>query len=375
MVKLLVIDGDCNATRTLRSLLPDGFSVLEHKVGALSVDAVRDFDPDVVFLGLSLPDTPSERVLAAIASGPIAPPVVLVATAIKASDIAKTVRAGAFSYVTKPYVKSEVLEVIDEAVTETAHRRVLSAPAADPGLAELIGEAPSMIRLKQHMVRYADSSAPVLILGETGSGKDVVARSLHRISARGDGPYVPINCGAVPVGLFETEIFGSERGAYTGAITRKGCFEQADRGTLFLDEISEMDTQAQVKLLRVLEESHVTRIGGTRHIRVDVRTISASNRELRSAIRSHEFREDLYYRLNVLTLSVPPLRERLEDIPLLVEVFLRADASGTAISTSAIRKLLLHSWPGNVRELRSVLNRAASLCERRRITAGDLIFM
>lgn len=375
MVKLLVIDSDNRATTTLRAILPDGFSVKEHQFGALSIDAVRQFDPDLVFLAAGLPDAPSTAVLAAISSLPIAPPVVLVATTIKASGIAKTVRAGAFSYLVKPYVRAEVLEVVDEAVTETAHRKAVSASALDPALSEVIGAAPSMVRLKQHMMRYADSTEPILILGETGSGKDVVARAVHRISKRRDGPYVPVNCGAVPVGLFETEVFGAERGAYTGAVTRAGCFEQANRGTLFLDEIGEMDVQAQVKLLRVLEERHVTRIGGIRRIPIDVRTIAATNRNLRDAIAERQFREDLFYRLNVLTLVVPPLRDRVEDIPLLVDAFLRRDAPGTAISTSAIRKLLLHTWPGNVRELRSVLSRAAALCETRRITAGDLLFM
>lgn len=375
MVKLLVIDSDSRATTTLRAILPDGFSVLEHQLGALSVDAVRRFDPDVVFLAAGLPDAPSTAVLAAISSLPIAPPVVLVATTIKASGIAKTVRAGAFSYLVKPYVRAEVLEVVDEAVTETAHRKAVSAAALDPALSTVIGAAPSMVRLKQHMMRYADSAEPILVLGETGSGKDVVARAMHEISSRRDGPYVPINCGAVPVGLFETEVFGAERGAYTGAVTRAGCFEQANHGTLFLDEIGEMDVQAQVKLLRVLEERHVTRIGGSRRVSIDVRTIAATNRNLRDAISRREFREDLFYRLNVLTLSVPPLRDRVEDIPVLVEAFLRRDAPGTAISTSAIRKLLLHTWPGNVRELRSVLSRAAALCDTRRIKAGDLLFM
>jgi two-component system response regulator HydG len=375
MVRLLVIDGDRDSTRTLTALLSDGFSVADYGRGTLAVDAVRQHDPDVVFLAGRLPDASPDAVLAAIADLPVAPPVVLVADTKNAPAIAKTIRTGAFSYITKPYVRRDVLEVVEEAINETAPRRVAAGVVDHPAVSQIVGESPAIARLKEHVFKYADADSPVLIQGESGTGKDLVARALHGASSRSEAEFIPVNCGAIPLTLFESEVFGSERGAYTGAVTRPGCFEQAHRGTLFLDEIGEMVIHAQVKLLRVLEDGLVTRIGSTRAIRVDTRVIAATNSNLREAMEEKRFRDDLYYRLNVLGLKVPALRDRMEDIPLLVESFLRADSAGKTISTPAIRKLLLHSWPGNVRELRNVVKRAAFLAAGRRITASDIVLV
>jgi DNA-binding NtrC family response regulator len=231
-----------------------------------------------------------------------------------------------------------------------------------------------MVRVVETARRAAASDASVLITGETGTGKEVIANLIHRRSARASRPFVKVNCAAFPETLLESELFGHERGAFTGAERRKeGRFELADGGTLFLDEIAEMSREAQVKLLRVLQEHQFTRLGGTRPVSVDVRIVAATNRDLERAVREQVFREDLYYRLNVIRLEVPPLRERREEIPLLVEQFLaearrRMGRGPEALSPAAMDLLYRHPWPGNVRELKNAIERCAVMCET--ATAG-----
>jgi transcriptional regulator with PAS, ATPase and Fis domain len=229
-----------------------------------------------------------------------------------------------------------------------------------------------MIRL------YATSTSPVLIVGETGTGKELVARTIHELSARQQEVYLPINCGAIPDTLMETELFGSERGAYTDAITRPGVFERANRGSLFLDEVGEMGLQHQVKLLRVIEDKSFTRVGGVHSVSSDARIIAATNRTLSSAVQNGTFRQDLYYRINTLPLSVPPLRRRKMDIPELARNFVRlytGNGGGHAvISSSAIEKLVEYRWPGNIRELKNVIERALLFAENGRIDTRHVTF-
>jgi transcriptional regulator with PAS, ATPase and Fis domain len=228
-----------------------------------------------------------------------------------------------------------------------------------------------MCRIKDLILRYSPSGAPILIQGESGTGKELVARAVHEVSGR-SGPLVPINCGAIPETLLESELFGSVRGAYTDAVNREGAFEQANHGSLFLDEIGEMPLSAQVKLLRVLEEKQVRRLGGRDAIALNVRILAATQRDLKNEMKSNRFREDLYYRLGVLRIGVPPLRERLPDLGMLSVHFLHKKRK--KLAEEALAKLMAHDWPGNVRELRNVMERAALISEGKRIQPKDILF-
>ena len=240
---------------------------------------------------------------------------------------------------------------------------------------EMIGESAGMQELKELIRRYAPSNSPVLVLGESGTGKERAARLIHDASRRRDGPYVAVNCGAIPATLLESELFGAEKGAFTDAVSRPGSFERADGGTLFLDEIGEMSPAAQASLLRVIEQKELTRVGGTRTIALDVRVVSASNRELKQDVSAGRFRADLFYRLGVLPIRVPPLRERPADIPLLAVHFLeRLGTASRTLGGGARERLLAHPWPGNIRELRSVMERAVLAADGGEIRPCHLLF-
>jgi transcriptional regulator with PAS, ATPase and Fis domain len=228
--------------------------------------------------------------------------------------------------------------------------------------------------VKQLILRFAPSDSPVLILGESGTGKELVARSIHEASRRRNGPYVALNCGALPETLLESELFGAEKGAFTDAVCRPGCFEQANRGTLFLDEIGEMSPAAQTRLLRVIEQKELTRVGGSHAVPLDVRVVSATHRELKAGAGDGRFRPDLFYRLGVLPIRIPPLRERREDIPILAAHFLSLLKAPRTMGMEAREKLCGHDWPGNIRELRNVMERAALSAESGTIGARDVAF-
>jgi DNA-binding NtrC family response regulator len=283
--------------------------------------------------------------------------------------VVEAMRAGAVDYLIKPLALDKLRATIRQAVA--MGRR----PAS--GITEgLIGSSPQMQRIREEVALYAPANSPVVVSGESGVGKEVVARSLHSSSPRAGQPWVAINCGAIAPTIVETELFGSERGAYTDAVSRPGCFERADNGTLFLDEIGEMGTDLQVKLLRVLEAQEVTRIGGTRTQPVDVRTIAATNTALSNLMETGRFRDDLYYRLGVLLIHVPPLRERLQDVVELAYHFLPEKLRLTRQATARLEQ---HHWPGNVRELRNVMERAVLLAgvqpgNRRTVDANAIRF-
>jgi DNA-binding NtrC family response regulator len=283
------------------------------------------------------------------------------------------VRAGADDYLAKPFERQALLLAVDKALRTRAlreeNRRLAADLDARERLVELIGRAPSMQRLYRQIEKLAPTEATVLLHGESGTGKELVARALHRLSRRKDGPFVAVNCAAIPEGLIEAEFFGAEKGAYTGATaTRAGYFEQAQGGTLFLDEIGELPLPLQPKLLRVLQEGRVTRVGGRGEIALDLRVVAATHRELPREISEGRFREDLYYRIAVLTLTLPPLRERREDIPLLVEHFAERAARLHGlpllpIPKPVLRALMDRPWPGNVRELGNAVERLLLLAE------------
>ncbi len=287
------------------------------------------------------------------------------------SDAVAAIKAGASDYIIKPIQRDELLLLLDRAMQARAIARELDRLRVEVderyGFANMVGESPAMRAVYDQVAAVADSNALVLIQGETGTGKELIAHAIHYRSRRARAPFVAVNCGALPENLLESELFGHERGAFTGAVrAHPGKFEQADGGTLFLDEIGEVPPAVQVRLLRVLEGSEVTRVGAEQTIRVDVRIVAATNRDLWKEVRGGTFRADLYYRLNVVGLRLPPLRERPEDIPLLLEHFMRRFArkhnrQEPRLSEAAMRAVRAHAWPGNVRELEHFVERTVLL--------------
>ncbi len=362
MVRILFIDDDPQAHRTLSFVLPEVFALSSAFTGAEGLAKIESERPDVVLLDIGLPDADGIRILRKILARPAAPPVVMLTAHAEVRLVKEAIQAGAYDYVTKPYELAELRGTLAKAV-----RHADSRAAAGDGAAEitgLIGESAAMRTVKDLIRRYAPSDAPVLIQGESGTGKELVARSLHRASRRAAAPCVALNCGAIPDSLVETELFGAEKGAYTDAVPRPGSFEQADGGTLFLDEIGELSLKAQVRLLRLLEQKEVVRVGGTRPVAADVRVVSATHKDLKAEADAGGFRVDLFYRLGVLPVRLPPLRERREDIPL-IAVHLLASLSQRvqSLAEDARQMLMAHPWPGNVRELRNVLQRSLLAAE------------
>jgi DNA-binding NtrC family response regulator len=274
----------------------------------------------------------------------------------------EAVRAGAFDYISKPFDIEDVKKTVRRALDQTGARAVAQTPAINLPPGELIGRSPGMLGVYKQIARAADSVVPVLIVGESGTGKELVAKALHRNGQRAAQPFVAINCGAIAETLLESELFGHRRGAFTGAVAdAKGIFEQAQGGTVFLDEIGETSPALQVKLLRVLQEAEIRPVGSNRPVKVDNRVVAATNRDLERAIAEQQFRADLYYRLSVIVIRLPPLRERRDDIPLLVSAFLEAACARAGrrvdLSPGALDVLLAYDWPGNVRQLENTLER------------------
>ncbi len=274
----------------------------------------------------------------------------------------QAVRAGAFDYISKPFDLNEMKNTVERALDQTGALSIAAVPAPPPVSGELIGRSPAMLTVYKQIARAADSIVPVLIVGESGTGKELVARALHRNSRRAARPFVAINCGALAETLLESELFGHARGAFTGAVAdTKGIFEQAQGGTVFLDEIGETSPALQVKLLRVLEEAEVRPVGGGRAVKVDNRIVAATNRDLEQLAGTPQFRADLYYRLSVIVIRLPPVRDRREDIPLLVAAFLRTACQRAGrvveLSATALDELIAYSWPGNVRQLENTIER------------------
>jgi len=275
----------------------------------------------------------------------------------------QAVRAGAFDYISKPFNIAQVKSVVERAIDQAAVRAEPAAPGLDRAVpAGLIGRTAGMLEVYKQIAHAADAMAPVLIIGESGTGKELVARAIHDHGRRGSRPFVAVNCGAITETLLESELFGHARGAFTGAVAdAKGLFEQATGGTILLDEIGETSPSLQVKLLRTLEEGEVRPVGANRTLKIDVRVVAATNAELERAVEAGRFRQDLFYRLSVVVIRVPPLRDRRADIPLLIDAFLRNACSRAGrerrLSTAAATVLRDHAWPGNVRELENTIER------------------
>ena len=366
MIRLLLIDDDPRAHSTLDLVLPDEYEL----VSATTLSAGRRLatagQADIVLLDLALPDGNGLDLLRHITGLPLGPPVVILTGTAEVAVAVEAIRAGASDYLLKPYELRTLLAKLHNALVNSAARRARERRAPPDGL---VGESPPLVQVRELMETFADSDAAVMVMGESGTGKELVSRGIHRLSHRAAAPFVAINCGAIPDTLVESELFGSEPGAFTGAVARAGCFERADGGTLFLDEVAEMALETQVKLLRALENHEVTRVGGAQPATVNVRVVSATNRVTEAHLADGGMRLDLWYRLAVLIIRVPPLRERRDDIPLLSYALLDAGAGQVALSDPALRRLAGHPWPGNVRELHNVLERARLLAGRR--AGGD----
>ena len=365
MIRVLYVDDDSNAHKLLKISLPREFSLISGHTAQAGIRLAEQARPDVVLLDVDLPDADGFEVLDRIHQLPAPPPVIMLTGFDELHIAVKSIRAGATNYIAKPYQRDRLLDAIREA----AHTQFASEdnPPYDGGF---LGESEAAKQIRSLIRRYAASDKPVLITGESGTGKDLVARLIHELSPRRDRAFVPRNCAAIPATLLENELFGSERGAFTDATSRPGSFEQADGGTLFLDELGEMPIESQVKLLRALEEHQVQRVGGRQPVRVNVRIISATNRDIYAALESRTLRSDLYYRISTLPIHIPPLAQRREDIVALVQHKLEELERG--ISPDALEKLMAHDWPGNARELFNVLERAAVVCDGTRLNSRSI---
>jgi two-component system response regulator PilR (NtrC family) len=356
----------------LRILLEkDGHEVLTAADGTAGLARATSHELDLVISDIKMPGLDGIGLLSALRERALTLPVIMVTAYAESDSAIQAMKQGAFDYLTKPFKVDEIRVVIHRALAEAAARQKVGStpsPAADePALRGIIGRSASMVELYKLISRVAQVDSSVLITGESGTGKELVARTIHYNSTRAGKSFVAINCGAIPEDLLESELFGHVKGSFTGAIAHKtGLLEVARDGTVFLDEVAEMSPALQVKLLRVLQDHIFRRVGGTDDIEVDIRVIAATNKEPAQLIRTGAFREDLYYRLNVISIEMPPLRERPEDIPLLAASFLnlfaaRSGRNAMRITPEAIDVLLAHTWPGNVRELENVMERAVAL--------------
>jgi DNA-binding NtrC family response regulator len=373
---VLAVDDESGVRESVRLILEDTCEVLHAANGSEALDVLRSHEIDLVMLDHRMPGESGIDVLPRLMAVDSSIVVVL-ATAVRDVRVAvEAMRRGAYDYLTKPFDVEEIRLVVRRGLERRAlaHEVVSlrSALAEGPpptpnGFEGMVGRHPAMVRLYQLLAQIADSAATVLITGESGTGKELIARAVHRQSTRREAPFVAVNVTAIPDTLLESELFGHERGAFTGAIARKlGRFELAHGGTVFLDEIGSLRLHLQAKLLRVLQQREFERVGGQRTVPVDVRVLAATNVNLKAAVRARTFREDLYYRLNVVPIHVPPLRARRDDIPYLVEHFVRKAARECnrdvrAVSAGALEVLARYDWPGNVRELENVIHRAVVL--------------
>jgi DNA-binding NtrC family response regulator len=372
--RLLIVEDEPSTRLGLTELVRHwGFVAEAASDGEEALRKVTTFRPAIIITDLAMPGMNGLSLLRALQEQDRDITTIILTGQGTVETAVEAIKVGAYDYVTKP-VDPQRLQILLEKVVERQQTirevKALRRQLRERGsFGSMIGNSPQMRKVYQVIEQAGPTSASVLITGESGTGKELVAQTIHQLSPRGAMPYVPINCAAIPETLLESEIFGHEKGAFTGAFERRqGCFELADRGTLFLDEIAEMTPQTQVKLLRVLQERRFRRLGGRVEQPVDVRVIAATNVDPMDAVQKNKLREDLYYRLNVFAIALPPLRERREDLPLLVQAFLnefnhRNSRSVMAVSQEAMRILENYLWPGNVRELRNVIERATILAE------------
>lgn len=380
--KILIVDDEPSVRESLRMVLKDRYETLTVSSGQQVFDLLDSESPDVILLDILMPGLDGLEVLERVRQRP-APPQVIMVTATKTVKTAVTaMKLGAFHYITKPFDVEELLLTVDRAVESRTLTKEVQALRAEVGTRyrfdNIIGNSAKFQTSLRTVSMVAPLKTTVLITGESGTGKELVARAIHYNSPRALRPLVTINCAAIPENLIESELFGHEKGAFTDAYAKKlGQFEVADQTTLFLDEIGELPANTQAKLLRVLEQSEFTRVGGTTPVKVDVRIIAATNRDLHDEMREGNFRADLFYRLNVVSVHLPPLRDRRDDIAILVRHFLAAKATELGLrektfNNDALDLLLQYAWPGNVRELENVIERTLVLSEGDVMQPSDL---
>ncbi len=367
--QILLVDDDPGTRKVARGNLSlEGFDVLLASCGREALSRLAECDPLAVVSDLRMPDMDGIALMAAVHTTRPGLPFILVTAHATVETAVTALRQGAVHYLTKPIQHEELALILRNAVASERARRDLVQLRGEleraSGFEELVGTSAGMRQVFTIVDQVAPTSATVLLMGETGTGKELVARAIHRRSPRRDRPFVAINCTAVPRDLMESEFFGHEKGAFTGAVSRRiGRFEQASGSTLFLDEVGDLDLTVQAKLLRVLQEQEITRVGARDGVSVDVRIVAATNRDLECAVKDGRFRDDLYYRLNVIPIRLPPLREKTQDLPALLDHFLGSFSAryGKPIPVpplEAVAALQTYSWPGNVRELRNLCERA-----------------
>ena len=384
--KMLIVDDDEDICTQMKWALRNDYEPLiaADRVSALA--AFTEHRPTVTLLDLGLPPRPNEpdeglaALSAVLALAPLAK-VIVISGQNEKQNAVRAVGAGAYDFLCKPIDMDELKLVLQRCVylaeLEEEYRALQNSTRAD-SFENMLGASPQMQTVFDSIRKVAPTRAPALILGESGTGKEMVALALHRLSAQKDGPFVAINCNTIPENLLESELFGHEKGAFTGAQTqRKGLIETAAGGTLFLDEIGELPAEVQVKLLRFLQEKCFQRVGGRQEIQSDARIVAATNRNLQESVASSKFREDLYFRLAVVVVKAPPLRERGDDVVMIAKAFLRSYGiehakPGLTFAPDALRVLSLHRWPGNVRELQNRVQRAVIMADGKRVTARDL---
>jgi DNA-binding NtrC family response regulator len=379
---LIVEDKESMAQMLSQTLETEGYHVIWAKDGEDGIEKVKETKVDLVVTDVRLPHKSGMEVLNAVKEYNPKIPVIVMTAYGTIETAVKAVKEGAYDFLTKPFEPDHLLLLIDKALEKerlvTENLILKEVLSRHIGFPKIIGKSKKLLEVVEKAQKVAAGNTTVLLQGESGTGKELFARAIHYLSQRKDGPFVAINCAAIPRELIESELFGHEKGAFTGAVGKKlGKFELADKGTIFLDEIGDMDPSLQVKLLRVLEEDGFMRVGGTLKVKVDVRVISASNKDLLVAIANQRFREDLYYRISVFPVMIPPLRERREDIPMLVEYFLsyfcKETKKGTKIlSQAAVDLLMNHIWTGNVRELQNCIERAVILSDGNEIDPEHL---
>jgi len=374
---VLIIDDDRSIADSLITFYKDhGFSAQSAASGGAAMLMVRENTYDLIILDLGLPDIDGMDLFKALRFNGVDAPIIIVSGQATIKKAIEAIRLGAFNIIEKPPDPAELLlDSLNAVKQRELESEVIRLRRTLLSQNDMVGESECISLLREKLRKIAASESRVYIYGEPGVGKEMAARYLHFASTRATGPFVAVNCAAIPSELFESELFGHERGAFTGAVAlHKGKFEAADGGTLFLDEVAELRQEHQAKLLRVIETSIIQRLGASREIKVDVRIVSASNKDLLKETHEGHFREDLYFRLSVIPVTIPPLRERYEDIPLLTRHFLDSMGYGRLrLDSKAISELSYYAWPGNIRELRNIIERASAMAERDIITDSDIL--
>jgi two-component system response regulator AtoC len=383
MRRILVVDDEENIRLVLRTLLKKhGYEVEVAEEGEGALRALDAFDPDVILTDVRMPRMGGLDLLAALKAKQHTATVIVMSAYGNVDLAIEAMKAGAYDYVSKPFKPDEIvlaLRKAEERETLRRENRALKEQIQKENQFEsIVAKSQSMLEIFRTISKIADFKTTVLITGESGTGKELVARAIHARSSRRGAPFVAVNCGAIPENLLESELFGHKKGAFTDAgADRRGLFEEANCGTLFLDEIGELPNTLQVKLLRVLQDESIRRLGDTKDVKVDVRIVTATHRDLVADVKAERFREDLFYRINVLPIHVPPLRSRREDVNLLIDHFVarnnaRLGTSIRGLSSEARKQMLEYAWPGNVRELENTIERAMVLAESDVLAAGDL---